>query len=131
LCAIEEQKWNIYQQKRAKLLFDYYPELKEAYYQILAFRHWYKAKPPQYEPFQNERLLGNWLDELENSPINELANFRNLVINHEPEILNYHKHGNKTNAIAESINARISDANRKNNGTKDINFFNYRLAFII
>ncbi|MFM6251009.1 MAG: transposase [Dolichospermum sp.] len=24
LCAIEEQKWNIYQQKRAKLLFDYY-----------------------------------------------------------------------------------------------------------
>lgn len=131
LCAISEDKWNSYQTARAKLLFHYFPDLKEAYYKILAFRNWYKAKPSEFEPFMNEKILGNWLDEIDNTPINELANFRNLVINHENEIINYHRYGNKTNAIAESINAKINDANRKNKGTRDIDYFNYRLAFII
>lgn len=131
LCAISEDKWNSYQIARAKLLFHYFPELKEAYYKILEFRDWYKAKPSEYEPFLNEKILGNWLDEIEITSINELANFRNLVVNHENEIMNYHRHGNKTNAIAESINAKINDANRKNKGTRDIDYFNYRLGFII
>jgi len=50
---------------------------------------------------------------VEKSEINELANFAHLVINHENEILNYHKMGNKTNAVAESINAKINNANIK------------------
>jgi transposase len=68
---------------------------------------------------------------LENSTINELANFANLVINHENEILNYHKMGYKTNAIAESINAKINNTNLKNKGARDIDYFNYRLKLIL
>ncbi len=75
--------------------------------------------------------LWTWIYEVENSKINELANFAQLVINHENEILNYHKMGNKTNAIAESINAKINNANIKNNGARDTDFFNYRLELIL
>jgi hypothetical protein len=61
---------------------------------------------------------------VENLTINKLTKFANLVINHESKILNYHKMGYKTNAIAESINAKIDNANLKNNGARDIDFFN-------
>ena len=131
LCAIHQENWNIYQQKRSKLLFKYFPCMEEAYYILLEFRNWYQAKPSEYEPFLNEKNLGNWSENHEKCTINEMQNFRNLVSNHEEEILNYHKHGNKTNAIAESINAKIADANRKNRGTRDVNFFNYILGLII
>jgi transposase len=131
VCSISEDKWNDYQRKRAILLFDTFPELQEIYNKIMQFRNWYKAKPIQYEPFMNERNLWTWIYEVENTYINELANFANLVINHESEILNYHKMGNKTNAVAESINAKINNANMKNNGARDIDFFNYRLGLIL
>jgi transposase len=131
LCSISEEKWNDFQRKRAVLLFKTFPELQKVYDKIMQFRNWYKVKPKEYEPFTNERDLWTWIYEVENSEINELANFANLVINHESEILNYHKMGNKTNTIAESINAKINNANLKNNGARDIDFFNYRLGLIL
>jgi transposase len=103
VCSISEDKWNDYQRKSTVLLFDTFPEIQDVYDKIMQFRNWYKAKPKQYEPFINERNLWTWIYEVENSPINELAKFNNLVINHENEIRNYLKMGNKTNAIAESI----------------------------
>ena len=131
LLAMTSDKWNIYQMKRAKLLFETFPQIEQAYQKIIEFRDWYKAKPAYYEPFQNERLLGKWIEETENDYSIEIRNFSNLVANHEQIILNYHKCGNKTNAIAESINAKIKDAIRKNNGSRDIDFFHYKLALII
>lgn len=131
LCSISEDKWNEYQHKRAVILFSTFPELQEVYDKISEFRNWYKSKPIQYEPFINEKNLWTWIYEVENSKINELENFAQLVINHENEILNYHKMGNKTNAIAESINAKINNANIKNNGARDTDFFNYRLGLIL
>ncbi len=131
VCSMNENKWNDYQRKRAVLLFDTFPELKEVYDKIVQFREWYKPKSKEHEPFINERNLWSWIYEVENTQINELANFANLVINHENEILNYHKLGNKTNAIAESINAKIKNANMKNKGARDTDFFNYRLGLIL
>lgn len=131
LVCIERKKWNEYQQKRATLLFKYFPILEKAYQVILNFRNWYKKKDDQYEPFQNDKILGNLLDEMESIGNNELNNFKNLVENNYEVILNYHKYNHKTNAIAESINARIMDVIRKNRGTRDIDYFNYRLGLII
>jgi transposase len=104
LMVINPDKWNDYQEERAQLLFKIYPELKSALQSITDFREWYKKKPKNLEPFENERTLGNWMDEVENSPYSEIKNFGNLVANHEERIMNYHRHGNKTNAIAESVN---------------------------
>lgn len=112
-------------------MFENYPELRQAFDAITDFREWYKAKSDHYEPFENERILGNWIDNNENNPFNEIKNFRNTVINHEERILNYHKHGNKTNAIAESINAKIKEAIRSNKGSRDLDFFHFRIAIVI
>lgn len=131
LMVIDPQKWNEHQAKRAHLLFENFPEIKQAVDQINYFRDWYKPKPIEFEPFENERILGNWIDEVECTPTNEMKNFRNLVLNHEQRILNYHRHGNKTNAMAESVNAKIKEAIRKNNGSRDIDFFHFRLSMII
>lgn len=131
VCSIHADKWSDYQRNRANILFKYFPQLETVYDFILQFREWYKAKPKKYEPFLNEKILGNWLDCVEESENMELKNFRKLVENHIDEIVNYHKHGHKTNAIAESINAKINDAKRKNKGTRDIDFFNMRLSYII
>lgn len=131
LCVMHNDKWNKYQRARASILFKYFPELEKVYEIIIKFRDWYKVKPNDYEPFLNDKMLGNWLDKAEEFKNTELLNFRKLVENHYNEIINYHKHGHRTNAIAESINARINDAKRKNKGTRDIDFFNLRLSYII
>lgn len=131
LLAISSDRWNEYHERRAAILFEKYPSLKQAYESILEFRMWYTAKPHHFEPFTNEKQLGNWIDATENNTNNEIKNFRNLVINHEQRILNYHKHGNKTNAIAESINAKIKEAVRQNKGSRDLDFFHYRIAMMI
>jgi len=131
LCAISPDKWNEYQARRANLLFEKHPSLRQAYQSITDFREWYKSKPSYFEPFTNEKQLGNWIDNAKNDPNNEIKNFRNLVVNHEERILNYHRHGNKTNAIAESVNAKIKEAIRQNKGSRDLDFFHYRIAIVI
>lgn len=131
LLVISPDKWNEYQVKRAQLLFKKFPQLQQALHTITDFRDWYKPKPNHYEPFENERTLGNWIDTAENSPCSEIKNFRNLVVNHEERIMNYHRFGNKTNAIAESVNAKIKNAIRQNKGSRDIDFFHFRIAIMI
>lgn len=131
LLVIDPLKWNGYQAARAQLLFELYPELKSATQTITDFRNWYKSKPSYFEPFENERTLGNWVENLEDNTTNEMKNFRNLVENHFERIINYHRFGNKTNAIAESVNAKIMDAIRQNKGSRDLDFFHFRIAIII
>jgi len=82
---------------------------------------------PCFNPFKNRY----WIDKAESDPNNEIKNFRNLVINHEERILNYHKHGNKTNAIADSVNAKIKEVIRQNKGSRDLDFFHFRIAIIV
>ncbi|MBU3658917.1 MAG: transposase [Flavobacteriales bacterium] len=62
LMVIEPHKWNEHQVKGASLLFEHFPELKKAVDEINCFRNWYKSKSIEYEPFENERTLGNWID---------------------------------------------------------------------
>lgn len=124
-------KWSEYQINRAKLLFQLFPQLELAMKQINEFRNWYKKKPKEFEPFENERRLGNWMNQLENSTLSEMKNFRHLVNNHEDRIMNYHRCGNKTNAIAESVNAKIKNAIRQNKGARDLDFFHFRIAMIL
>ncbi len=131
LCIISPEKWTEWQQKRAEILFQIYPDLRSAFAAIKTFRQWYVAKDETFEPFENEKTLGNWIDQQEINPYQEIINFAHLVSNHEQRILNYHKTGHKTNAIAESINAKIMSSIRSNNGARDIDFFHTRLAMII
>lgn len=127
------EKWNAYQVRRAKILFEQYPQLEEAYQYINLFRNWYQPNnilDKTWSFLNAETNLIDWLFQTEKSTISELQNFRNTIINHEQFILNYHI-DYKTNAIAESVNAKIKEATRLNKGTRDIDFFHFRLNLVI
>ena len=130
LLNILPDKWNKYQKARSVLLFQYYPELKVAYEIINEFRKWYNPTEEMKDTFLKENELINWQFKAESIKIKEIQNFKKLVSMNEEYILNYHD-GFETNAVAESVNAKIQNAIRQNRGTRDIDFFHYRLAQIL
>jgi len=126
-------KWNEHQANRAEVLFKEYPQLQQAYQQINQFRNWYepnKIIDKIWNFLTAETGLLNWIYTTETSSISEIQNFRSTVENHEQYILNYHFQY-KTNAMSESINAKIKQATRHNKGTRDIDFFHFRLNLIL
>lgn len=125
--------WNHYQSNRAKILFEEYPLLEEAYQQINLFRNWYEPNEIEDKTWSfliAESKLFDWIYNTENLSISEIQNFRSTVENHQQRILNYHLNY-KTNAVSESVNAKIKQATRNNKGTRDIDFFHFRLNFIL
>ena len=72
LCSMHSSKWNEYQKKRAVILFKHFPEIEKIYDKILEFRDWYEPKPPEHEPFTNEKTLWNWIYSIEYYEIPEL-----------------------------------------------------------
>ena len=118
------------QRKRAALLFKHYPEIEKAYEYILEFRNWYDLAINSSSFMYKEKQLRTWIYEVENCKIEEVLNFRNTVENNADYILNYYKQYT-TNAIAESTNARIQGYVRDNKGTRDIDFFHYRLGLVL
>lgn len=126
-------KWNMYQANRAKILFELYPQLEQVYQNINLFRKWYEPNEIDDKTWNfltAETSLLDWMYSTEKSSSSELQNFRTTVQNHEQFILNYHLNY-KTNAIAESVNAKIKQATRLNKGTRDIDFFHFRLNLIL
>lgn len=123
-------QWTERQRKRANLLFRHYPELKRAYEYILEFRDWYEPTINKTNFMYKEKQLWNWIYEVETCKIEELLNFRNTVENNAEYILNYYQQY-ATNAIAESTNAKIQGYIRDNKGTRDLDFFHYRLGLVL
>lgn len=122
--------WTAKQIQRAELLFATFPEIKTAYEAIENFRNWYDPKKNKCSIQQKEIQLWDWVYETETIKIDELLNFQNTVENNFEYVLNYYKK-KATNAIAESTNAKIQQCIQQNRGTRDIDFFNFRLAMII
>ena len=126
----KSHQWTEKQRKRAALLFKHYPEIEKAYEYILEFRNWYDPAINSSSFMYKEKQLWTWIYEVENCKIEEVLNFRNTVENNADYILNYYKQY-ATNAIAESTNARIQGYVRDNKGTRDIDFFHYRLGLVL
>jgi hypothetical protein len=120
------QDWTDSQRQRAKLLFSYYPNLSDAYDQYIRFRKWYTLDPDCGKDLKDWQL-SLWLKharEIKQSPFN---NFCSFVEANRDYIVNYFD-GFHTNAIAESTNAKIQLAAIKNRGSRDLDFFLYRVA---
>jgi transposase len=115
-------------------LFEKFPLLEKAHILINEFRDWYepnKIKDPQWNFLTAETQLMHWMDKAEISKIDEILNFRELLERHFEPILNYHIHY-KTNAIAESVNAKIKSALTNNKGARDLDFFDSKdINFIV
>lgn len=126
----KSHQWTEKQSKRAQLLFKHYPEIERAYEYILAFRNWYDPAINNSSFMNKEKQLWTWIYDVETCKIDEVLNFKNTVENNAEYILNYYKQY-ATNAIAESTNARIQGYIRDNKGTRDIDFFHYRLGLVL
>jgi len=117
-------KWTASQLTRAKLLFERYPVINQAYNLSLKlgtiFRN-YTSKELAYKP------LAFWYDEVERSGLESFKTVAKSIEAHYIEILNFFNN-RSTNASAESFNAKIKAFRSTSRGVRDISFFLFRLS---
>jgi transposase len=120
------EKWTPTQKERAKLLFELYPDIKQAYWLAHGLRMIFtntKNKGVAYTK------MAKWFNDVTDSGINSFNTISATFYSHYPEILNYFDN-RSTNASAESFNAKIKAFRATQRGVRDIPFFLFRLAKI-
>ena len=121
-------KWTDSQRTRAMILFREFPQLQEAYEISMQFRGIYEHGKTKEDA--RKKLL-EWYERIETS----LAMFPTFetplqtIQLHEETILNYFN-GRRTNASAESFNAKVKNFRTLQRGVSDVTFFLYRLSKI-
>lgn len=120
-------QWNSSQSTRAEILFKHYPDIHTAYKLCCSFREWY-SKEYIGQPIKKiMKRLNIWFDKVKSTGMEEMLNFKSLVERHLGVILNYFNDG-RTNANAESLNAKIQRFLQANNGSRDLDFTFFRLT---
>jgi transposase len=120
------EEWTNKQQYRAGILFEIYPEIKKAYYNILAFRKLLDKKNV-HKLHQMDKQWNEWSFQVDEDNVYEIRSFAASVQRHEEKIKNYLLTG-KTNAAAENMNSKLQRFLTANFGTRDIDFFLFRTA---
>ena len=117
-----EEDWTPSQSKRAVLLFEKYPTLKQAYKLALSFRTIYKSN------YKEDALVkfNDWKQRVIDSKIEEFNTVVNSLEYHLDNILNFFNNRN-TNANAESFNSKIKLFRANLRGVTDVKFFLFRL----
>jgi transposase len=119
-------QWTDSQRKRAKVLFEYFPEISVAYQLSCQFRDFLSRKNVGKDYLKTDYLLHNWYERVEESQIDEMLSFKSMIESNEEVITNYFIQG-ETNAMAEALNGKIQKFISSNQGTRDRDFFFYRL----
>ena len=122
----QPQDWTNKQQQRAEILFENYPEIKKSYYNILSFRMLLDKKNI-HKLHLMDKQWNQWYFQVDEDNVNEICSFANLVQRNEEKIKNYLLTG-KTNAPAENMNSKLQRFISANYGTRDIDFFLFRIA---
>lgn len=123
----QSKDWTVSQQRRARLLFETFPQLKLVYELAQQIRQWLDKQNVGGYEWQIEKQLIHWYDCAEQAKLPEIENLVRLIGSHEDKIMNYFKTG-KTNAKAEAMNSKIQRFITANYGVRDKDFFLYRLA---
>jgi transposase len=119
-------KWSHSQKIRAEILFEQYPDLKQAFSLTHSLRMIYNKKIHK----DAARLsLAKWFNKVTDSGFKSFNTISATVYEHYDEILNFFIN-RSTNASAESFNAKIKAFRASLRGVVDINFFLFRLANI-
>ena len=120
-------KWSPTQQERAKLLFELYPKIKEAYNLVDSLRAIFRNKNIDRE--EARLKLHEWYQKVADCTLREVKAARDTIRDKEEEVLNYFIN-RSTNAAAESLNSKIKHFRSQLHGVSDLPFFLYRLAVI-
>ncbi len=121
------EQWTKSQRERANVLFPEFPEIEKSYRLVIDFRNWYSKKNIERNKYDMDRKLHQWYEDVENSGIVEIMNFSSTVERNEEYIVNYFNLNGATNAMAENRNSKIKKFISSNQGTRDRDFFFFRL----
>lgn len=121
-----KQKWTASQYQRAKLLFDRYPVIKQAYELSQKLADIYRTCRDKEVAFKK---LALWYNEVEQAGLDSFKTVARSIETHYTDILNFFLN-RSTNASAESFNAKIKAFRASFRGVRDINFFIFRLTNI-
>ena len=119
--------WTPSQKQRALALFNHYPEIEKSYRLSCRFRTWYRKENIGVSREEMRKELQQWYAEVEKEEVMEMENFKSMVERNEGIIINYFVKGD-TNAKAETINSKIQRFIMMNQGTRDREFFYFRLT---
>ena len=119
-------KWNEKQKERAKILFENFPDIEQAYNISEKLRSIFSLKKIKDVV---RAKLALWHNQVEDSGFDSFKTIANTIESHYEEVLNYFNNRN-TNAGAESFNAKIKALRADFRGVSDINFFLFRLIKI-
>jgi transposase len=120
------EKWTERQKKRAKILFELYPNIKKAYSLAHSLRMIFSKKSVKdAAPLS----LAKWYNQVADSEFKSFNTIAATVYEHYEEILNFFVN-RSTNASAESFNAKIKEFRANLKGVVDVDFFLFRLTKI-
>lgn len=118
-----ESKWTEKQKQRAVILFEQYPDIKQAYYLSQKLSWVYQNT---VDKTIARTRLALWIEKVRQSTFKSFNTISNTVNMHYENILNYFDN-RSTNASAESFNSKIKAFRAQFRGVRDIGFFLFRL----
>lgn len=119
-------KWTEKQKKRAAILFDLYPDLKQAYSLTHSLRMIFSKNTDKGVAYTK---MAKWFNDVTESGFKSFNTISATFYSHYPEILNFFDN-RSTNASAESFNAKLKAFRATQRGVVDIEFFLFRVANI-
>lgn len=122
IIAKRQDQWTTSQKQRARLLFERYPDLQNAYNHVIKLRNIFQNTDKN----KAEGQLKDWLTDTKSLQIKEFNSVANTIKDKLSTILNYFDHRH-TNANAESFNAKIKLFRANLRGVVDPDFFLFRL----
>ena len=120
-------RWTEKQKARAKILFERYPKLKEAYSLVCSLRCVFDGK---YDRKTGEEKLHGWYQSVTGCTVREIKAVRDTIKKREEHVLNYFIN-RSTNAPAESLNSKIKCFRAELRGVSDPAFFMYRVSTVL
>lgn len=127
LLSKSRDKWSESQKVRARLLFELYPKIKEAYDIVDSLRSIFRNKKINRDAAGEK--LRQWYQKVADCPLREIKAARDTIKGKQDEVLNYFIN-RSTNAAAESLNSKIKSFRSQLHGVSDLPFFMFRLSVI-
>lgn len=116
--------WSLSQQERAELLFEKYPDIKQAYNLTRSLSEIFSKTKDKIYAYTR---LAKWHEMVDKSGFKSFNTISRTLMNNYTTILNYFDN-RSTNAAAESFNAKIKAFRSQFRGVRDVNFFLFRIA---
>lgn len=119
-----ESKWTSNQSERAKILFEIYPDIYQAYQLAIELSNIFQLTNNKIYAYTK---LAKWHEKINQIGSKSFKTISRTIINHYKTILNYFDN-RSTNASAESFNTKIKAFRSKFRGVRNIEFFLFRLT---